>query len=227
MKVTLLTHTPDPERTIAAAARLCYSRRRADELTRDLTEEQIRGVLQTILSSGHESALEHANFTFGISGISRACSHQLVRHRLASYNQQSQRYVEAKDINFVIPPSIAAKGERAINIFKEACAHDMVAYQALINMGIDKEDARYLLPNATPTEIVVTMNVRELRHFFSLRSCERAQWEIREMSNDMLMICKQIAPQLFADAGPECLRRGCPEGMMSCRMPWPTRDERP
>jgi thymidylate synthase (FAD) len=217
MKVSLLQHTPDPERTVALAARLCYSSASIDELHEKLSSADITGFLAKIMSLGHQSVLEHASFTFGIEGISRACSHQLVRHRLASYSQQSQRYVTFKGDSFplVPPPSIADSPER-LKIFNRAVKATAKAYRELVDSGVPAEDARFVLPNAAETKIIVTMNARELLHFFELRCCERAQWEIRAMAIEMLRIAKQAAPVIFSSAGPGCLLGPCPEGAMTC-----------
>jgi len=215
MRVQLLSHTPEPERVVAAAARLCYSASSIDALMgRDIAEQV--ALLRKILDLGHLSVLEHASFSFGIEGISRACSHQLVRHRLASYSQQSQRYVSHTErFESVTPPSIAEKPELATRF--AGLLDDIHAfYRELVESGIPAEDARFVLPNAAATKIVVTMNARELRHFFELRCCRRAQWEIRDMAVEMLRLARGAAPVLFADAGPGCLVGPCPEGKMTC-----------
>jgi len=215
MLVQLLTHTPEPERVVAAAARLCYSDSSIDELMGREAAEQEK-LLRKILELGHYSVLEHAQFTFGVEGISRACSHQLVRHRLASYSQQSQRYVShVEQFGAVTPPSIAAQPELAA---KYAALLEIVHqhYRDFIEAGIPAEDARFVLPNAATTKIVITMNARELKHFFHLRCCRRAQWEIQIMAKKMLRLIRQVAPILFATAGPGCLEGPCPEGAMTC-----------
>lgn len=215
MLVQLLSHTRDPEEVAAAAARLCYSASSIGTLVEKSRHDR-EGLLTKILDLGHLSVLEHASFTFGVEGISRACSHQLVRHRIASYSQQSQRYVSHKErFAAVIPPSVAERPElrERFEAFLEE-AHK--AYRELLDAGIPAEDARFVLPNAAETKIVVTMNARELHHFFSLRCCRRAQWEIRAMAVEMLRLAKQAAPLLFAQAGPECVGGGCPEGKMTC-----------
>ena len=220
MQVELLYHTPDPERAIATAARLCYAPVGATELMETMSDERVRSVLSTIMRSGHFSTLEHASYTFAIDGISRACSHQLVRHRLASFNQQSQRYVRMEDgIEVVVPPSVANDDE-ALEVFEGAMAACEDAYGRLLDAGIPAEDARFVLPNATETKIVVTMNVRELLHFFDLRCCNRAQWEIRGLALAMLDLVRPTAPFVFMDAGASCVRTGCPEGKMSCGNPF-------
>lgn len=216
MQVELLYHTPDPERAIATAARLCYAPVGASELMETMSEERVRSVLSTIMGSGHFSTLEHASYTFAVDGVSRALTHQLVRHRIASFNQQSQRYVKFKgDIPMVKPASVAADPE-CNRLFDEAAAAVAEAYRALVAAGIPAEDARYLLPNACETKIVITMNVRELLHFFELRCCNRAQWEIRAVADEMLRLVLPLAPHIFASAGPRCLVGPCPEGRMCC-----------
>ncbi|RMG98387.1 MAG: FAD-dependent thymidylate synthase [Candidatus Dadabacteria bacterium] len=214
-RVRLLSHTPDPEKTVALAARLCYSARGVGELARDLGPDEVAALLGKLVSMGHFSALEHASFTFGVEGISRACSHQLVRHRLASYSQQSQRYVRLDEPNVVVPPSVAADPARAAR-FREAVEGVWALYRELVEAGVPAEDARYLLPNACETKLVVTMNARELRHLFALRLCRRAQWEIRDLAREMLRAVVPVAPLLFRGAGPGCLRGACPEGAYSC-----------
>lgn len=219
MNVELLYHTPDPQRAVATAARLCYAPVGASELMETLSEEKIEKVLSTIMGSGHFSTLEHASYTFAIDGVSRAMTHQLVRHRLASYNQQSQRYVTfADEPEFVVPDTVEAAG--AGEAFKQAVDDAFKAYRALVDAGVPAEDARYLLPNACETKIVVTMNIRELMHFFSLRCCNRAQWEIRAVACRMLELVRPTAPFIFRTAGPGCVRGACPEGKMCCGNPW-------
>jgi thymidylate synthase (FAD) len=215
MLVQLLSHTPQPEKIVAAAARLCYSDADIEDLLAAPAQQQAR-LIEKILGLGHFSVLEHVSFSFGIEGISRACSHQLVRHRLASYSQQSQRYV-ANNTPFpaVEPPSIAQHPELHQR-YHELFAQTHQLYAELLAAGIPAEDARFVLPNATATKLVMTMNARELHHFFSLRCCQRAQWEIRAMAKKMLLLCRTAAPQLFAKAGPGCLRGACPEGAMCC-----------
>lgn len=219
MDVRLLYHTPDPERAVAAAARLCYAPVGAAELLEHMSEDAVRKVLKTIITSGHTSALEHASYTFAIDGVSRAMTHQLVRHRLASYNQQSQRYVSYDEPSFITPPTVA-EDPAAAEAFEAATAAAFAAYRALLDAGIPAEDARYLLPNATETKIVVTMNVRELFHFFELRCCKRAQWEIREAAMRMLGLVEPTAPYIFMDAGASCRRGPCREGKMTCNEPY-------
>lgn len=218
MQVTLLAHTPDPERVIAAAARLCYSPVSAAELKEKISDEEIGRLLKIILRSGHLSTCEHPSFTFGIDGISRTCSHQLVRHRLASYSQQSQRYVRYSVPELVVPPLVAAD-ESLSKQFKESTLAAFDRYMEFLEAGVDPEDARYLLPQAVATKIVVTMNARELLHFFTLRTCERAQWEIRAMAEEMLIKVYPLAPRIFKKSGPACIRGRCPEGKFYCGHP--------
>lgn len=232
MDVRLINHTPDPERAVAAAARLCYAPVGAAELLDSLSDEAVRKVLRTIMTSGHFSALEHASYTFAVDGVSRAMTHQLVRHRLASYNQQSQRYVNfgAAD-SFVVPPSISANAEAAAVFFK-AMEDARAAYDKLVELGLGEgrtresvqEDARFVLPNAAETRIVVTMNARELRHFFHVRCCNRAQWEIRDLAWRMRGMVKELAPNLFDRTGPSCLYGACQEGRMTCGKPYKPED---
>ncbi|ACD94750.1 FAD-dependent thymidylate synthase [Trichlorobacter lovleyi] len=216
MNIELLHYTPEPERTVALAARLCYSPTGLNELKEKIGSGDIRQFIDKIMTLGHHSVLEHASFTFGVEGISRVTSHQLVRHRVASYSQQSQRYVShVERFDAVLPPSIAAN-EEAKRIFDFTVGVVHQAYKQLVEMGLQPEDARYLLPNATETKIIITMNARELLHFFRLRCCERAQWEIRSMAVGMLKLAKQAAPTIFRDAGPGCVAGPCPEGEFCC-----------
>lgn len=216
IKVKLLEHTPHPERVVAMAARLCYSAAGAEELAEKMTDEQVEKLVDKIIQMGHASTMEHVSFTFGIEGVSRVLTHQLVRHRLASYSQQSQRYVAEHDFEYILPPSIAERPE-ASERFKALMENIQQAYNDLVEAGVPKEDARYVLANATETKIVVTMNARSLMHFFNLRCCNRAQWEIRELAYKMLAEAKAVAPLLFKNAGASCVATGhCPEGAMTC-----------
>ena len=216
IKVKLLEHTPHPERVVAMAARLCYSAAGAEELAEKMTDEQVEKLVDKIIQMGHASTMEHVSFTFGIEGVSRVLTHQLVRHRLASYSQQSQRYVAEHDFEYILPPSIAERLE-ASERFKALMENIQQAYNDLVESGVPKEDARYVLANATETKIVVTMNARSLMHFFNLRCCNRAQWEIRELAYKMLAEAKAVAPLLFKNAGASCVATGhCPEGAMTC-----------
>lgn len=226
MDVSLLYHTPEPERAIAAAARLCYAPVGAAELLESMSDEAVRRVLRTVITSGHTSTLEHASYTFAIDGVSRAMTHQLVRHRLASYNQQSQRYVSyVEEPTFIVPPAIEADPVHR-EAFLGLCRASFDAYRALLDSGVAPEDARYVLPNAMETKIVVTMNVRELLHFLELRCCKRAQWEIREVALRMLDLAEPTAPYIFLDAGASCRRGPCSEGKMICGEPYPKAPKR-
>ena len=269
LKVKIIAHTPEPDKVVAQAGKLCYSAVGVDEITQKLTEEEIARYVNMLASIGHESPLEHVSFTFAIEGISRACTHQIVRHRIASYSQQSQRYVKLEQFEYIIPPAIESNPE-AKRIFIETMERDQKAYDELVDLLledilIDKhaadygscireilkenpdavpdrskvldlyaenfledyrkaekqaiEDARYVFPNACETKIVITMNARSLLHFFNVRCCNRAQWEIREMATEMLKECKKIAPALFKKAGPDCVYGKCGEGKMSCKHP--------
>ncbi len=199
---------------VALAARLCYSPAGIGELKEDVSRKDVRGLIRKVLSMGHTSTLEHVAFTFGVEGISRAASHQLVRHRIASYSQQSQRYVSA-DFGYVTPGTIARVPVLRREYDRHMAASSML-YGKMTKAGIPAEDARFVLPNASETKVLVTMNARELHHFFALRTCRRAQWEIREMALRMLAIAKREALLLFETAGPGCVRGRCPEGKMSC-----------
>ena len=209
MIVKLIAHTPNPDQVCSMAARTCTSH------SCPMLDSNV-GTLRHALASGHESVAEHAVFTFQVEGISRACSHQLVRHRLASYSQQSQRYVNMDKPSYVVPKSFTPVQKLAFDMMMQDIWEK---YNYMIGYGIPEEDARYILPNACTTNIVVTMNARELRHFFSERCCERAQWEIREMAEKMLELVRAVAPVLFENVGPKCLRLGyCPEAKGCGRM---------
>jgi len=236
----LIAHTPEPEKIVATAAKLCYSSSDISSLKEGLTEDKTRSFIEMLASIGHESVFEHVSFTFGIEGISRACSHQLVRHRIASYSQKSQRYVNENGFEFITPPEIEelpeakAEFDRLMEQITES--YDKIADLLTANHtarltaeGLDEktaaskarklanEDARFVLPNACETKIVVTMNVRSLFNFFEHRCCNRAQWEIRAVAEEMLRLCKETAPNIFCHAGPSCVVSGkCPEGKMSC-----------
>lgn len=232
LSVTLLQHTPDPDLAVAIAGRLCYAPVSAAELQHEMSAEDVAKLVRILVRSGHHSALEHATFTFAIDGVSRACTHQIVRHRLASYNQQSQRYVNfGHSDSFVVPPSISANPE-AERIFLKAMDEARVAYDRLVDIGLREgrkresvqEDARFVLPNAAETKIVVTMNARELRHFFQVRCCRRAQWEINALAWQMRAMVREISPSLFAGSGPNCLYGECGEGKMTCGKPYRPED---
>ena len=216
MNVKLISFTPEPERKVAMAARLCYSSIGAAELEERLSEAQVAKLVEKILSMGHFSTLEHASFTFAIEGVSRVLTHQLVRHRIASYSQQSQRYVKEHDFEFIVPPSVSANPV-ALEKFSDLMGQIRHVYGELTALGVHQEDARYCLSNATETKILVTMNARALLNFFELRCCARAQWEIRRLAELMLAEVKLAAPVLFSKAGPTCISNGfCREGDLSC-----------
>lgn len=216
MKVTLLEHTPNPERIVAMSARLCYSQIGAAQLAEKMTDQQVEQLLAKLVAMGHMSPFEHASFTFAVEGVSRVLTHQLVRHRIASYSQQSQRYVKESAFEYILPPSIG-NNEQAKARFESLMEDIQAAYNELTALGVHQEDARYVLPNATETKVVITMNTRALYNFLELRCCMRAQWEIRMMAQQMLALLKNAAPLLFSKAGAPCTGRGvCPEGEFSC-----------
>jgi thymidylate synthase (FAD) len=219
MLVKLLRHTSEPEKTCALAARLCYSKYSIDELSEKLTPQTIKELLTRVIESGHHSVLEHASFTFGIEGVSRALLAQLTRHRIASFSVQSQRYVKLKDVlEHVLPPEIK-KRKGLSEEFENVLSVAKALYDTMLAAGIPAEDARYILPQAATTKIILTMNTRELRHFFALRCCNRAQWEIREMACRMRAQAQKAAPVLFVGAGPDCVRGECRESE-PCGHPW-------
>lgn len=233
MKVTLLTHTPEPERVIATAARLCYSADDVETIMDEMRYNDAEKQIKLLQSIGHESPIEHVSFTFAIEGVSRSLLAQITRHRIASFSVRSQRYVKVEDA-FVVPDEIAID-EDAFPYFETAIATAKECYQQISNIltkyyvetGMNAkaaekkaiEDARYVLPNACCTSMIVTMNARELLHFFRLRCCNRAQWEIREVADEMLRLCQEVAPTLFDGAGTPCVSGKCPEGRMSCGHP--------
>jgi len=224
LKVSILTHTPEPENVVALSARLCYSPVGIEELKEKLSDNDKDNLINLLINSGHLSPFEHVSFTFAVEGISRACSHQLVRHRIASYSQQSQRYVsEEKGFDYIIPDTIKKDSEihsLFIKAMKKSHEYYCKILHALEKRGLKgelaRQDARFVLPNAAETKIVITMNARELLHFFKVRCCNRAQWEIRELATEMLKLVKKIAPRLFKNAGPACITEKCPEGKFSC-----------
>ncbi len=239
MKVTLISHTPNPEKTIACAAKLCYANTTIDELYDGLTDEKAEDFVQMLANIGHESPIEHVSFTFGIEGVSRSFLAQITRHRLASYSVQSQRYVKEDKFSFVIPPEIEAD-EYAKEIFINAMQYDIDTYRKLtdiltkkhFNMFLEEgqteksakskaekkaiEDARFVLPNACDTQMIATMNARSLLNFFKHRCCNRAQWEIKAVADEMLRLVCEVAPTLFSSAGPSCYKNACSEGKMTC-----------
>ena len=240
MEVKLIAHTPNPEKVVAAAAKLCYSASGIDKLLDDLTPEKTKRFVQMLASLGHQSPIEHVTFTFGIEGVSRALLAQITRHRIASFSVQSQRYVRLDDFQFVIPPEIDAD-PASRDLFMEAMKKQGEEYlslaaslqekhtRELMAEGLSEkeaarkaekmanEDARFVLPNACETKMIVTMNARSLYNFFSLRCCNRAQWEIRALAEEMYKLVYPVAPTLFSGAGPTCVATGkCSEGKMTC-----------
>ena len=224
LNVQLLEVTQNALSVIYASARQCYSPEFAGEIFKDKTDPDKQGkFIEKIISSGHLSPLEHVKFTFAIEGVSRALTHQLVRHRIASYSQQSQRYVKEKDFEYIIPPSIE-KDENSKKEFKNIMDKIQKAYNKILKIT-SSQDARFVLPQAVETKIVVTMNCRELLNFFEERCCARAQWEIRKLAYEMLLICKRELSAVFSMAGPKCLKLGyCPEGKFTCGLA-PSKDE--
>lgn len=239
LKVTLISHTPQPEKVIAAAAKLCYSSASIEQISARLTDESTEKFINMLSEIGHESPIEHVSFTFGIEGVSRALLAQLTRHRIASYSVQSQRYVSEAAFDFIVPPQISACKE-ASEEFSLAMQQAQQHYNSLadilkarhkkelLGQGHDEksaerlaekkaiEDARFVLPNACETKIVCTFNARSLKNFFRHRCCNRAQWEIRALATEMLRLVIDVAPNLFGSAGPACLSGKCPEGKMTC-----------
>lgn len=231
MNVQLIAYTPDPEKIVASAAKLCYSSSQVKDIMDGLDEEKTQKFLNMLMDLGHESPIEHISFTFGIEGVSRSLLAQFTRHRIASYSVKSQRYVSENEFSFVVPPMIENNPE-AKKIFLDAMKKDTEDYNRLADLlkadnmanGMSEkaaekaanEDARYILPNACETKMIVTMNARSLYNFFHHRCCTRAQWEIRECAYKMYMLVKDIAPTIFKKAGPSCVAGPCPEGKMSC-----------
>jgi len=211
----LIDYTPEPERNVALAARLCYSKKGAEEIERDMTEDEIEELVKKVVNMGHTSTLEHTYFYFHIQ-CSRVTSHQLVRQRIGtSYSQRSQRYVTEDNFDYIVPPSIK-DNEKSLQLFRQKMEDLQQVYVQLLEQGIPEEDARFILPTIK-TNLMVSYNARSLRYFIRLRSCNRAQWEIRKIAQQMLKQVKEVAPVLFADAGPPCVMDGeCPEGELSC-----------
>ncbi|MBN1861105.1 MAG: FAD-dependent thymidylate synthase [Candidatus Thermoplasmatota archaeon] len=215
MNVKLIGYSSSPEKLPAMAATLTHSKIKPEDLT-TLSERQQSAVLEQVLGLGHTSVIEHTSFTFAISDVSRSLTHQLVRHRIASYSQQSQRYVNLNEPQYVIPPSII-KNKKMKHAYDETMAVIWDHYNKLLKMKIPAEDARYVLPNATCTNIMVTMNARSLLNFFELRCCLHAQWEIRLLANKMLQEVRKVAPTIFKNSGPSCKTKGiCPEKKKDC-----------
>ena len=224
MKVTLLSYTPEPEQVVATAARLCYSSLTAEDLWEGLNPEKRADFLGKLWTYGHFSPFEHVAFTLAITGVSRALSHQLVRHRIASYSQRSQRYIDEVNFDAVVPPTIA-HDPRAKEEFEMVIRKIREGYRTLVALGAPKEDARYLLPNACETQLIMTMNARSLFNFFQLRCCRRAQWEIQELAWEIRRQVYKVAPIIFSHSGPQCLVKGeCSEGTLTCGHPY-SKDE--
>lgn len=239
MKVTLIAHTPHPEQVVAAAAKLCYSDAELQTLLDGLDQQKSRDFVRKLASLGHESPTEHVSFTFGIEGVSRALLAQITRHRIASFSVQSQRYVRLNEFEFVTPEMVE-QDQQSQEAFSEAMEQAGEQYRRiaavlkdghirrLMKEGLDEkiatrqaekmaiEDARFVLPNACTTKMMVTMNARSLNNFFRHRCCQRAQWEIRNLADEMLRLVYPIAPSLFENSGPGCVKGPCPEGAMSC-----------
>lgn len=239
LRVELITYTPQPEKAVASAAKLCYSPVGIEQIREGLTEEKTASFVDMLAQIGHESPIEHAFFTFGIEGVSRSLLAQITRHRMASFSVQSQRYVAEMDFSFVVPPEIENIPE-AKEEYLRAMEEDRIHYNNLTQILKEKhmkellasgmsekeaaksaekkaiEDARFVLPNACETKMIMTMNARSLYNFFAHRCCNRAQWEIRELATQMFKLVYEVAPHLFKHAGPPCLNGACPEGKMSC-----------
>lgn len=239
LKVKLLNYTRDGELLVASAAKLCYSNSDIEEIMHSQGEEQVRGFIDKLMDIGHESPIEHISYTFGVEGVSRALTHQLVRHRIASYSQQSQRYVRLDQFDYVVPPAIEEFADAKVK-YVEAMEAAQKSYDHIVEIlyaehtrellksgrGEEEakrmaekksiEDARYVFPNACSSKIIVTMNARSLLNFFEHRCCLRAQWEIRAMAMEMLRLVKGVAPTIFKGAGPACIKGPCPEGSMTC-----------
>jgi thymidylate synthase (FAD) len=215
MNVKLVGFTPNPEKIPALAAKLTHSKTKPEDLEKT-SDKELKAILEQVMNLGHTSVIEHTNFTFAISDVSRSLTHQLVRHRIASYAQQSQRYVNLEEPKYVTPPKIE-NNKKMKKAYDETMKNIWREYNKLINLGIPAEDARFILPNATSTNIIVTMNARSLLNFFELRCCQHAQWEIRQLANIMLQKVKKFAPTIFKNAGPACKsKRICPENKKDC-----------
>ncbi len=219
IKIKLLKFTNDPEKMCAIAAKLCRSSESIDKISGNFTKKKIKELLIRIISSGHHSVLEHSSFTFEVEGVSRVLLAQLTRHRVASFSVQSQRCVRFENgVEYVIPDTIK-KNKTLLKKYDNFFKSTETLYKEFLDAGIPAEDARYILPSASATKMVITMNARELRHFFSLRCCNRSQWEIRDMACLMLNLVRKEATLLFSDAGPNCVRKGCNE-IFPCGKPW-------
>ena len=215
MNVKLIGYSPNPEKIPAMAAKLTHSITKPEDLEKTPINE-LNSILKHVINLGHTSVIEHTSFTFAVSDVSRSLTHQLVRHRIASYAQQSQRYVNLIKPNYVIPPKIASN-KNMKKAYQDTMNIIWNQYNKLLEMGIPAEDSRYVLPNAACTNIMVTMNARSLLNFFELRCCLHAQWEIRKLANMMLKELKKFAPIIFKNAGPTCKSKGvCTENNKEC-----------
>lgn len=204
MNIELIRYTPDADDLAGEAAALCTGSNNPDRAR------------EHAMSSGHESIAEHASFTFRVTDVSRVTLAQLTRHRLASFSVQSQRYTGIKPL-WIVPPEVIAKGFKLS--YLDYCDKGYQLFCDMVRCGVPAEDARYAIPQGVSCNLMVTMNTRELRHFFSLRCCGKAQWEIRDLAGQMLACVRQVAPQLFQTAGPGCVRGLCPE-TRPCGDPW-------
>ncbi len=215
MNVKLIGFSPNPEKLPAMAAKLTHSKTKPEDLDKS-SDKELKEILEHVMNLGHTSVIEHTSFSFAISDVSRSLTHQLVRHRIASYAQQSQRYVNLNEPNYVTPPKIA-KNKEMKKAYDKTMKNIWKEYNKLLNLGIPTEDSRYILPNSACTNIIVTMNARSLLNFFELRCCQHAQWEIRQLANKMLKEVKQVAHTIFKNAGPACKSKGiCPENKKDC-----------
>jgi thymidylate synthase (FAD) len=239
-KVSLIAYTQNPEKIVAAAARICYSPDNIEKIFDEMSDEKACSLIKMLSDMGHESPFEHVSFTFAIEGVSRALLAQITRHRIASFSVQSQRYVKENNFEYVIPKEIENL-KPAKELFQKAVNQDIEQYNNLVKILVDNhaknllakgykkkeslklaekyalEDARFILPNACTTKMICTFNARSLMNFFLLRCCNRAQWEIRKVANEMYSLVYSAAPAIFANSGPGCLFGRCPEGKMSCK----------
>lgn len=218
LKVELLSHTADPEGIVVAAIRQCYSPVGAKELKEKTSKEIRERLIKQVIESGHTSTLEHASFTFAIDGVSRVTEIHLIRHRIASFSIQSGRYVKRGDAAYRIPPKIKAlKDKKIYEKYLKHLDNSQELYNELIKAGALAEDARFCQPQSIQVKIVMSMNARELLHFFSLRTCTRAQWEVQEVASKMLALSKKVAPIIFKNSGPPCIsKKVCDQGKLSC-----------
>lgn len=227
MHVELLRYTNNPEEIVAMGAKLCYSSADINDLMDGIETKDQSNFIDKLMDFKHMSPVEHASFTFGIEGVSRSLLAQITRHRIASFSVQSQRYVgeisskEKQTFDYIIPPKIEDLGPEYISKFDSQMKQMQQWYDEWnVLLGAkgeeSNEDARFVLPNAAATKMLVTMNIRELLHFFNLRCCKRAQWEIRNLAGLMLEKVKEVAPIIFKEAGPGCVSGPCPEGKMTC-----------